>query len=214
MKRRSLLVGGACVLAAVIAVGALWLLRRPGHVSSAAIGARGGSSFVDTSLVGTVPHYTQTDERWRDRKLGPTSDPLASVGCTVCCLSMAMGHYGVQLPPDSLNALLTRGDGFTDRGWVKWEAIPAVTGDRVRIDVPGAPEYAAIDEALRNGHPVLAKILLHGVIQHWVLIVGKNGVEYLVNDPLLESTVPIPLSERAAHIESIRIVRDNRPSGA
>ena len=67
-----------------------------------------------------------------------------------------------------------------------------------------------IDTALQWGQPVIAKIRLYGIFPHWVLIVGKNGADYLVKDPLGDGK---SLSKLAHHhrIYAIRVVK-NRDS--
>ena len=60
------------------------------------------------------------------------------------------------------------------------------------------------DEALRKGQPVIAKVMLRNVIQHWVLIVGKRGTEYLVRDPLRAEMTT--LSAVATTVYAIRIL--------
>ena len=64
-----------------------------------------------------------------------------------------------------------------------------------------------IDAALSNGRPILAKILLYGLVDHWVLIVGKDGKEYLIKDPMGRGRTLDRLSSLDSRIYSIRIVR-------
>lgn len=46
-------------------------------------------------------------------------------------------------------------------------------------------------------------------ITHWVMIVGKNGREYLVMDPLNREKTIVPLSTLSKKIYSIRMVALN-----
>lgn len=52
-----------------------------------------------------------------------------------------------------------------------------------------------------------AKIMLGGTVPHWVLIVGKDGPEYLVMDPLNGERTLLRLSDRSAKIYAVRVLR-------
>lgn len=80
-----------------------------------------------------------------------------------------------------------------------------VSNGKVRAAYIGAPDTTEIENALKNGHPVIAKVMLRNVVQHWVLIVGKNGTEYLVRDPLKREL--INLSAVADNLYAIRILK-------
>jgi len=156
--------------------------------------------------LGTVPIYLQTDSRWANQTIGGSGESMGSVGCTVCCISMALVHHGVESDPATLNGWLKSHGGYTERGWVKWAAAEEYTGNIVRIRIPGRPSHRAIDRALESGNPVIAKIALPSQIHHWLLIVGREGVEYLVKDPLGDGDRLIFLSSYASNILAIRIV--------
>jgi hypothetical protein len=121
---------------------------------------------------------------------------------------MALSDLGVKLPPDELNRRLKQADGFTHRGWLIWNAVSVVTDGRVAVDVPARPTHAAIDEALSNRRPVLARLLLRGNVVHWVLIVGKDGQEYLVKDPTGRGRSLDRLSRYHSRIHAVRIFRN------
>lgn len=153
------------------------------------------------------PLYLQTDPQWSEQKLGGSGERFGSVGCVVCSMSMALAQLGVKIRPDSLNRALDAADGFTSRGWLKWEAVEKVTDSRAEVDVVNAPTHKQIDEALTEGHPVLAKVLIGRGIQHWVMIAGKDGLEYLIKDPLGDGSGLEMLSKYGSNIHSIRIVQ-------
>jgi len=166
-----------------------------------------GPSFLHLS---PEPIYLQTDPRWGSERIGGSGERLAEVGCVVCCLSMALTHHGIDIPPDALNRLLADNGGYTESGWVVWSAISTITGDRIAVRVPPRPSHALIDQALGRGDPVVAKVVLAGGASHWVLIVGREGREYLVKDPLGDGRSLEPLSGFGSPIHSIRIVGPGR----
>ena len=151
--------------------------------------------------------YRQRDPRWRDARIGGSGETLGQVGCTVCCIAMALEHHGIPMTPAQLNARLKGADGYTPRGWVKWRAVAQVTGGALRVQVIDQPSERHIDAALDAGCPVIAKVYLGGVAQHWVLVVAKSGDDYLVKDPLGDGTSLARLSGFRSGVKAIRIVR-------
>jgi hypothetical protein len=154
-----------------------------------------------------VPIYLQKDSRWKDDKIGGSLETLGSVGCFVCCVSMALAHYGIDLNPKQLNELLKENEGYTSQGWVKWTSVAKITNHQVNFYVPHSPRFSLIDAALKASEPVLAKIKLYGLISHWILIVGKEGSDYLVKDPLGSGESLKKLSTFKSKIYAIRIVK-------
>jgi len=169
---------GVCLLLAALA----WAWRgwRRGGPAIPARTEEPGPTFC----LPVVPIYLQTDRRWAGERVGGSGETLRAVGCTVCCLSMALAQHGVDLRPGELNEKLRAADGYTQSGRVIWSAITAVTGGKVEADVPRHPTHARINAALDAGNPVIAKVRLAGGTAHWVLVVGREGREYLVKDPL------------------------------
>jgi hypothetical protein len=120
---------------------------------------------------------------------------------------MALEHFGCTLTPKELNDALKANSGYTWRGLVRWDAIRQVSGGKVTVEVVATPSLALIDAALKNGEPVLAKVLLSEDVYHWVLIVGKEGVNYLVRDPLGNGADLVQLSQYESDILAIRILK-------
>ncbi len=79
-------------------------------------------------------HYRQRDSRWEKETLGGLGESMAPVGCTVCSLAMALDFYGVKQTPQELNDFLKRNDGYTVRGWLKWDSVSKVSNGQVTID--------------------------------------------------------------------------------
>ena len=128
---------------------------------------------------------------------------------------MAMTHLGNPVNPKQLNLQLKQHGGYNRQGWLKWHVASQVTTNHILFDMPERPSHQAIDDALRSGWPVLAKIQLWNSVPHWVLILGKDGDEYLVKNPLcLEKSVQ-RLSELTDNIHAVRVVkghhREQRP---
>ena len=179
-------------VAAVLAVLAIaWFLRALKERWTA-IPAPGGEAFTLAPL--TTPHYRLRDPRWADEEIGGSRERLARVGCPVCSLAMALDRFGVKMTPKELNDALKARAGYTLRGWLKWEAVRAASDGGAAMDYIGRPRYDVLDLTLCDRRPVLVKVYINGIIPHWVLVVGKEGSEYLIRDPLGEEGKIEPLS--------------------
>lgn len=142
---------------------------------------RGGETLTLAAI--PTPNYLQTDPRWAEDTLGGTREKFANVGCTVCCLAMALDAHGVKVTPKALNDFLKKNGGFTERGWLKWESVPKFSQGKVVMGYIRNPSFQRIDAALKSNQPVIAKVLIDRAVAHWVLIVGKEKKEYLIHDP-------------------------------
>jgi hypothetical protein len=202
-----LLLGVLAVLAVPLAI---WV-RRSLSERLNAIPAQGGQRMTVAALA--TPHYLQTDPRWQGETIGGTGERLRRVGCTLCSLAMALHHYGIQTTPKDLNDFLKQNDGYTLRGWLKWNSVSNFTGGSVEMDYIGPPSFVRIDNALKNHQPVIAKVYINGIIPHWVLIVGKEQTDYLMCDPLGDGKTVRLLSDYGSRIHAIRTLRHARVSG-
>jgi len=201
-KRAATLV--ALLLTGLVALAAWWLL--PGRRAEVRLSPVSAES-VPRSTLPAVPIYLQTDPMWAGDKIGGSGEPLGRVGCTICCLSMALVHHGEPRDPGMLNRELKAADGYTYRGWVKWDAVRRITAEHVRVELPQQPSHRDIDAALAGGNPVLVKVVLRSGFQHWVLLVGRDQKEYLMKDPLGDGAGLRPLSVLGSDILAVRVVR-------
>jgi hypothetical protein len=202
-RKKYTLLAVALGLALLCAAGLLWFLRKPQQVQS--IAASGGEAEKHYEI-SESPFFLQTDARWSDDEIGGSREPLRAVGCTICSVSMALAHHGIEMTPAQLNEKLKAGDGYTEQGWLKWNKITELTGRKIRIEIPQRLSHEVIDKALKARQPVIAKVFLNRVITHWVLIVGKSGLDYLIKDPLGDGRTLETLSKFGSDIYAIRIV--------
>jgi hypothetical protein len=151
--------------------------------------------------------YLQKDKRWAPDQLGPSTCTLGSHGCLVTSVAMACSNLGVKLTPRELNERLKKADGFLPQGWVVWNAIPGVTGQKLTADYHAHPSHAVIDAALEHGAFTVVKYFLPGGIQHWCVIVGKEDREYLARDPLRDDKEPVKLSALTEKIYAVRVLK-------
>ena len=152
-------------------------------------------------------YYLQKDPRWQNETIGGSGEPLARVGCALCSLAMALDFHGIKTNPRELNDFLKRNAGYSEQGLLKWNSAAQYAGGKVSFEYIGSPDHKRIDQALQNRRPVIAKIFINQTIPHWVLIVGKERVEYLMRDPLGDGHSVRPVSFYGSKIYAIRILK-------
>ena len=155
-----------------------------------------------------VPSFAQGDPRWADDPLGPTAATLHAEGCAVSSAAMVLASYGIDTDPGRLNRFLTDHEGFTPQGWLDWDKAAGFAPGRREKAYEDAPAYGLIDWNLLRGNPVIVRIRFPSGITHFVVIAGKEGLEYLIRDPGAGAARGLyPLSEIASQIEALRYYR-------
>jgi len=197
------------LLALPLAAGAMLLLlfvsRAERHRAEARpIPTRGGAS---ARFLIDVPLYKQWDARWGGESIGGSGEEMRRVGCVVSCVAMLFTHYGLDLTPRELNDYLRAHGGYTERGWLRWTTCEKLAEGRAVFDYRGGADHARIDACLAERNPPIVKVVLPGGAPHWVLVVGKEGREYLVNDPLGPEPYPVRLSGLAEFMCAMRVFR-------
>jgi ABC-type bacteriocin/lantibiotic exporter with double-glycine peptidase domain len=172
------------------------------------ISSSGGHYFLHRVVI-PVPVFTQNDPRWTFELLGPTFDTMGQAGCAVTSAAMVLSAYGVDTDPERLNQYLTTHGGYTDNGWIYWEkAAEVAPGGQVEKAYEGLPSYALIDENLMAGNPMIVRLTLRDGTTHFVVLVGKDGWDYLVRDPARDASRGVyPLKELTGGIEALRFYR-------
>lgn len=192
----TLLVGGAGLCGYV-----WWKTRSVPHIA-----ARGGRT-LSIRLPAEAAHFRQNDPRWGTEKLGRTAETIKSVGCAMCSVASAAQYLGETTDPLTLNRALAENGGYTDQGWLVWSAIAKIFDQRIEVNVLSSPSHEAMDRALEAGQYSVVKFFLPMGIPHWVIVVGKEGQDYLIYDPTETEKEPRRLSEKTSGIYSLRIVR-------
>jgi len=172
------------------------------------ISSSGGRYFLHRVVI-PVPVFTQDDPRWTFELLGPTFDTMGQAGCAVTSAAMVLSAYGVDTDPDRLNQYLTTHGGYTEDGWVYWEkAAEVAPGGQVEKAYEDLPSYALIDRNLLAGNPVIVRLTLQNGTTHFVVLVGKEGWNYLAQDPARSPSWGVyPLKDLTARIEALRFYR-------
>jgi Peptidase_C39 like family len=167
------------------------------------VSASGGLYFINRYEL-PVHHFCQTDPRWAEEPLGPTSSSLGAEGCAVTSAAMVLAYYGIDVDPDRLNQFLMAHQGYTPQGWLYWEKAAAIQPKPI-AHYEDLPSYHLIDKNLLRGNPVIVRVHLASGVTHFVVISGKQGFDYLIQDPARpDEGTAYPLKELVSRIDALR----------
>ena len=194
---RGIALGTALLLMLLIAA---WFWKRPlsGH----------GGLPIPGKIEIFVPPFFQEDPRWATDSLGGTEDTLGSSGCAVTSAAMVLAYYRIPVDPQSLNKYLTENNGYENSAWVKWEIAATFPPNILEKRYEDLPSYGLIDWNLLLGNPVIIRIRRPTGRTHFVVIVGKQGFDYLICDPAPYGMKGVyPFYELGTPIEALRYFR-------
>ncbi len=204
------------VILLVLLAGGFWLARWWSAYTRTQPGlAPSGGIYFPIETVIDVPQFFQADPRWAADTLGATGATLAAEGCALASAAMVLASYGADLDPGRLNAFVNGINGYTDRGWLYWEAASEYAAGLARHAYEADASHRLIDGNLLAGNPVIIRIHAPGRLTHFVVIVGKRGFDYLIRDPGGGGTRGVyPLKELGLPIEALRFYQPLRPAGS
>ena len=168
--------------------------------------APSGGLYFPVSVETEAPSFAQADARWGADRLGPTERTLAAEGCAVSSAAMALGHYGIKVDPGQLNRFLSENGGFTEQGWIYWEAAAEFKPGKISHAYEDLPSYLLMDSNLLRRNPVIVRIRRPEGGTHFVLLVGKVGYEYVALDPGAGGR-RVFLSELKSPVEALRFYK-------
>jgi len=178
------------------------------HWTSKGIRPASGGWYVPGRLTLQVTPYLQGDMRWGMDRLGETPATLEEEGCAVTSAAMVLSAYGYDVDPGRLNHFVTSEGGYTPEGWLYWEAAAAYPPSTYEKAYEDEASHFLIDWNLLRKNPVIARVRFPNGITHFVVIVGKEGFDYLIQDPGRDGNKGIyPLKELGVPIEAIRYYR-------
>jgi hypothetical protein len=188
---------GLLLASCLLAAG--WYYFWPRQIQSA------GGLYFPNRVTLAVPRFAQGDVRWANDSLAGTQGTMAQEGCAVSSAAMVLSFYGLALDPGQLNQFLIDHDGFTAEGWLRWEKAADFVPGKAKHVYEDLPSFFQIDSNLIRGNPVIIRLRLPGGVTHFVVIVGKRGFHYLIQDPGSGGEQGIyPLDELTEKIEALR----------
>jgi Peptidase C39 family len=187
------------LLPAICLLAAAWYYFWPRQIQSA------GGLYFPNRVTLAVPRFAQGDVRWANDSLAGTQGTMAQEGCAVSSAAMVLSFYGLELNPGQLNQFLIDHDGYTAEGWLRWEKAADFVPGKAKHVYEDLPSFFLIDSNLVRGNPVIIRLRLPGGVTHFVVIVGKRGFHYLIQDPGSGGEQGVyPLDELTDKIEALR----------
>ena len=162
-----------------------------------------------------VALYLQSDPAWGQDQLAQSVHTMGQVGCAVTSAAMVMKFYGIDTDPGRLNVFLREHEGYDENNDLRWEGPTVLAPARVRHAYEDLPSYYLIDSNLARGNPVIVRLHLPGGSTHFVVVMGKQGFDYLIRDPSMAGFRKgvYPLRELGSKIEALRYYEKLAPGG-
>jgi len=149
-----------------------------------------------------IDPLSQQDARWKDNRFGTTT--IGADGCLMTCASMLLKHLGYDTDPARLNTWLIANGGYSGNLFV-WKSIEKLLpGLTFTAKYTGA-RMDMVDESLARKLPCMVHADYNPdtslVEQHWVLVIGKQGASYIINDP--KDGARVKLEDRYSQIYNV-----------
>ena len=127
----------------------------------------------------------QNDEKWKNVKLGNSSETIGSWGCLLTSVTMMLNGIGHNETPETVNDKMKRNGGF-DRALFIPSVVPMVWSGLSYRGFYTAPIHQ-IDAEVAAGKPVILQVDWNpkeqGVQTHYMLVKEKKGNDYVIYDP-------------------------------
>ena len=168
------------------------------------VATQGGASILSnqTKCDSWGCYYNQRDSQWGNIGLGGSSYSVASYGCLVSSISMVASHYGKSVKPSDI---ATNASAFVPGTGYLYHSFSAAG---INFSVSTASK-SMLDSELNAGRPVIAG--LYSGPDHFIVILRKEGNNYIMHDPFLENGSARPLTDKynVSDITSLRLVTFN-----
>jgi hypothetical protein len=131
----------------------------------------------------------QNDEKWKNVKLGNSTETIGSWGCLLTSVTMMLNGIGYNETPETVNEKMKKAGGFQGAlfipGYLPYIWPNAAYRDMQPCESSPAP-IAQIDAAIAAGKPVILQVDWNkqvGIQTHFVLVKEKKGNDYVLYDP-------------------------------
>ncbi|HLO32032.1 MAG TPA: C39 family peptidase [Anaerolineales bacterium] len=131
----------------------------------------------------------QNDEKWKNTRLGNSSETIGSWGCLLTSVTMMLNGIGYNETPESVNDKMKKAGGFQGAlfipGYLSYIWPNSAYRDMQPCENSSAP-IAQIDAAVAAGKPVVLQVDWNkqaGIQTHFVLVKEKKGNDYVLYDP-------------------------------
>ena len=131
----------------------------------------------------------QNDEKWKNVRLGNSSETLGGWGCLLTSATMMLNGIGYNETPETVNEKMKKAGGFQGAFFIP-SVLPYIWPNCAFRDMQSCESYPApiaqIDQAIAAGKPVILQVDWNqqaGVQTHFVLVKEKQGDDYVIYDP-------------------------------
>jgi Uncharacterized protein conserved in bacteria len=166
--------------------------------------SQGGASILQnqTKCDAWGCYYNQRDSLWGNIGLGGSLYSTAEYGCLVNSVAMIASHYGKNIKPIDIAinpSAFVPGTGYLLHSF-------SVNGISITINSASKDK---LDSELAAGRPVIAG--LYSGPDHFIVILRKEGGNYIMHDPFMENGSARPLTDKysISNINSLRFVQFN-----
>lgn len=150
--------------------------------------------------------FLQNDNRWARQTIGGTNESLEDDGCLVTAAAMALVNLGFRTDPGDLTNRLKAYNGFTRNGWLIWSGLERATAGKAKTVFHQTADDATVRSCLTAGYYPLVKFDLPSRRSHWAVVIKETERGFYVRDPMVSSSVPVPLKSRANGIDAVRCI--------
>jgi hypothetical protein len=131
----------------------------------------------------------QNDEKWKNTKLGNSSETVGGWGCLLTSATMVLNGIGYSETPETVNEKMKKAGGFQGAFFIP-SVLPYVWPNCAYRDMQPCESspapIAQIDAALAAGKPVILQVDWNkqaGIQTHFVVVKEKKGSDYVLYDP-------------------------------
>jgi hypothetical protein len=131
----------------------------------------------------------QNDEKWKNVKLGNSTETIGGWGCLLTSVTMMLNGIGYNETPETVNEKMKKAGGFQGALFMP-SMLPYVWANCLYRDMQpcesSIPPIAQIDAAVAAGKPVILQVdwnKQQGTQTHFVLVKAKKGNDYVLYDP-------------------------------
>jgi len=131
----------------------------------------------------------QNDEKWKNAKLGNSSETIGGWGCLLTSVTMMLNGIGYSETPESVNEKMKKAGGFQGAFFIP-SMLAYVWPNAAYRDMQPCESFPApiaqIDTAVAEGKPVILQVDWNkqaGIQTHFVLVKEKKGNDYVLYDP-------------------------------
>lgn len=138
-----------------------------------------------------IEPLSQRQNPWARSHLGTSEVTISGYGCVLTCVAMQVRYHGKEIWPDHLNEEMIKVGGYYKENLWVWKMLEKIYPDikwagRHNFETVPA-DLSILNDQLEKKQPVIAKVEADEIGtpkgDHFLLVIGREGGDYWVNDP-------------------------------